>query len=118
MAVEDKARELGRLIGQSDEYRAVTRANEALTSDPEATEVLRQMDTLRRDAQAMLTRGEEPTPEMEQQLDQLLTKVQSNPVYQGMAASQENMDKLMNRVNEWISDSIAKGAQSSIITLG
>lgn len=118
MAVEDKAKELGRLIGQSDEYRAVTRATDALASDPEATAVLRQMDTLRLEAQAMLTRGEEPTIEMEQQLDALLTQVQGNPVYQGMAVAQENMDKLMRRVNDWISDGIVKGAQSSIITLG
>lgn len=118
VAIEDKARELGRLIGQSDEYRAVARANDALTGDAEATEVLRQMDALRRDAQAMLTRGEEPTPEMEQQLDGLLTRVQANPVYQGMAVAQENLDKLMRRVNDWISEGISKGAQSSIITLG
>ncbi len=118
MLIEDKAKELGRLIGQSDEYRAVTRANDALTGDTEATAVLRQMDGLRRDAQAMLTRGEEPTPEMEKQLDDLLMKVQGSPVYQSMAAAQENLEKLMQRVNDWISDGIAKGAQSSIITLG
>lgn len=118
MTAEEKAKELGRLIGQSDEYRAVTRANDALTSDAEATAVLREMDTLRRNAQAMLTRGEEPTPDMEAQLDNLLTKVQGNPVYQNMAVAQENMDKLMHRVNDWISDGIQKGAQSSIITLG
>ncbi len=118
MAVEDKAKELGRLIGQSDEYRAVTRANDVLAGDPAATAVLRQMDALRLEAQAMLTRGEEPTVEMEQQLDALLNQVQGNPVYQGMAVAQENMDKLMRRVNDWISDGIAKGAQSSIITLG
>lgn len=118
MALEDKARDLGRLIGQSDEYRAVTRANEALNSDPEATTILKQMDTLRRDAQAMLQRGEEPTQEMEQQLDEMLMKVQTNDAYQRVAAAQENLDKLMRRVNDWISDGIAKGAQSSIITLG
>lgn len=118
MPLEDKARELGRMIGQSDEYRAVTRANEGLTGDAEAAEVLRQMEKLRTDAQAMLQRGEEPTKEMEQQLDALLTKVQSNPAYQRVAVAQENLDKVMRRVNDWISDGIAKGAQSSIITLG
>lgn len=118
MGIEDRATELGRLIGQSDEYRAVSRANDALAKDAEATEVLRQMDTLRQNAQSMLTRGEEPTPDMEQQLDGLLTRVQGNPVYQGMAVAQENLDKLMRRVNDWISDGISKGAQSSIITLG
>lgn len=118
MALEDKARELGRIIGQSDEYRAVTRANEGMTNDVEATAVLRQMEGLRRDAQAMLQRGEEPTEAMETQLDDLLTKVQTRPSYQHVAVAQENLDKVMRLVNDWISDGISKGAQSSIITLG
>lgn len=118
MALEDKALELGRLIGQSDEYRAVTRANEGLSADADATAVLRQMEGLRRDAQAMLQRGEEPTEDMEKQLDDMLTKVQANPAYQRVAVAQENLDKVMRRVNDWISDGITKGAQSSIITLG
>ena len=117
MALEDKARELGRLIGQSDEYRAVTRANEGLTGDVEATAVLRQMEGLRREAQEMLQRGEEPTEEMEKQLDEMLGRVQSNPAYQRVAVAQENLDKVMRLVNDWISDGITKGAQSSIITL-
>lgn len=117
MALEDKARELGRLIGQSDEYRAVTRANEGLTGDVEATAVLRQMEGLRREAQEMLQRGDEPTEEMEKQLDDMLAKVQSNPAYQRVAVAQENLDKVMRLVNDWISDGITKGAQSSIITL-
>ncbi|MEO6777901.1 MAG: YlbF family regulator [Gemmatimonadaceae bacterium] len=118
MALEDKARELGRMIGQSDEYRAVTRANEGLTSDAEATDLLRQMEVLRRGAQEMLQRGEEPSAEMEKQLDDLLEKVQVNPAYQRVAVAQENLDKVMRLVNDWISDGISKGAQSSIITLG
>lgn len=118
MALEEKARELGRLIGQSDEYRAVTRANEGLTADAGATAVLKQMEGLRREAQAMIQRGEEPTEDMEKALDDLLTKVQSNAAYQRVAVAQENLDKVMRRVNDWISDGITKGAKSSIITLG
>jgi cell fate (sporulation/competence/biofilm development) regulator YlbF (YheA/YmcA/DUF963 family) len=106
------------MIGQSDEYRAVTRANEALTADAEATAVLRQMEGLRREAQGMLQRGEEPGEDMEKQLDDMLSKVQSNPSYQRVAVAQENLDKVMRMVNDWISDGITKGAQSSIITLG
>jgi len=116
--IEDKARELGRLIGQSEEYKAVLRANEALKEDKETVTTLQAMEKLRRDAQAMLERGQEPTPEMEQQLDEMLAKVQATTVYQRIAVTQENLDKLMQRVNDWISDGIAKGAQSPIITLG
>ena len=86
--LEDRAKELGRLIGQSPEYVAVKRANESLNADAEAVAVLRQMEQIRRDAQLMLERGEQPTAEMEQQLDALLGKVQESPVYQGVLVAQ------------------------------
>jgi hypothetical protein len=54
---------------------------------------------------------------MEQQLDELLGKVQGNATYQRAVVSQENFDKLMMRVNDWILDGIKKGAASPIITL-
>jgi hypothetical protein len=43
--------------------------------------------------------------------------VQTKMVYQSVVASQENFEKVMARVNEWILDGIKKGATSSIITL-
>jgi cell fate (sporulation/competence/biofilm development) regulator YlbF (YheA/YmcA/DUF963 family) len=116
--LSDKATELGRLIGQSQEYGAVKRANEALNGDAEAVALLRQMEQIRRDAQLMIERGQEPTVEMEQQLDGLLMQVQGNATYQRAIAAQENFDKVMARVNQWILEGIRKGATSSIITLG
>jgi cell fate (sporulation/competence/biofilm development) regulator YlbF (YheA/YmcA/DUF963 family) len=115
--LEEKARELGRVIGQSPEYQAVKRSSEALNGDREAVAVLQQMEKIRTDAQQMIQRGEQPTPEMEEQLDDLLTKVQSNPVYQRAISAQENFDKIMYQVNNWIMEGMKKGATSSIITL-
>jgi len=115
--LEDKAKELGRIVGQSGEYQAVKRANDALNDDREAVGVLRQMEQLRVDAQRMIERGEQPSSEMEQQLDQLLGQVQENPRYQNMVIAQENFEKVMLRVNEWILEGIRKGASSPIITL-
>ena len=116
--LEEKARELGRIIGQSPEYQAVKRSSEALNGDRDAVTILQQMEKIRTDAQQMIQRGEEPTQEMEQQLDELLTKVQSNSVYQRAISAQENFDKVMYQVNNWIMDGMKKGATSSIITLG
>jgi cell fate (sporulation/competence/biofilm development) regulator YlbF (YheA/YmcA/DUF963 family) len=116
--LEEKAGELGRVIGQSAEYQAVKRTSEALNNDREAVALLRQMEQIRIDAQTMIEHGNNPTPEMEQELDALLAQVQVNPVYQRAIAAQENFDKLMLRVNTWISEGIRKGATSSIITLG
>ena len=116
--IEDKARELGRLIGQSPEYQAVKRANDALGQDAAAVALLKQMDELRLSAQQLLQRGERPTEEMEKQLDGLLGQVQGQGVYQRLVSAQENFDKTMGKVNDWIVDGIERGAASPIITLG
>ena len=41
--IETKAKDLGRLIGQSPEYQAVKRANDALGQDAAAVALLKQM---------------------------------------------------------------------------
>lgn len=116
--IEERAKDLGRLIGQSKEYQDMKRANDALGADEEALKLLRAMEKLRADAQEMIKRHERPSAEMEQQLDALLTKVQVQPAYQRLISAQENFDKLMARVNEWILEGIEKGAASPIIMLG
>jgi cell fate (sporulation/competence/biofilm development) regulator YlbF (YheA/YmcA/DUF963 family) len=116
--IEERARDVGRLLGQSKEYQELKRANDALAQDQAAVALLKQMEQLRSDAQKMMARGERPTAEMEQQLDGLLQKVQVQATYQRLIAAQENFDKLMQRVNEWILEGIEKGAASPIIMLG
>lgn len=116
--LEEKGKELGRLIGQSSEYQALKRSSEALNDDKEAVVLLQEMERLRGEAQALIQRGESPTPEMEQQLDSMLEKIQAQPGYQRAVSAQENFDKLMLRVNQWIMDGMKKGAASPIITLG
>jgi cell fate (sporulation/competence/biofilm development) regulator YlbF (YheA/YmcA/DUF963 family) len=116
--IEDKAKELGRLIGQSTEYQAVKRTSDTLNDDKETVALLQKMEALRVNAQRMLQRGERPTEEMERDLDALLGQVQGRPTYQKLLVAQENFDKVMGRVNDWILEGIEKGATSSIITLG
>jgi len=116
--IEDKAKDLGRLIGQSPEYQAVKRASDALNEDADTVKLLREMEQLRVDAQRMMQGGERPTPEMEKKLDELLGQIQTRGTYQRVLVAQENFDKIMGRVNDWILEGIDKGAASPIITLG
>jgi cell fate (sporulation/competence/biofilm development) regulator YlbF (YheA/YmcA/DUF963 family) len=116
--LEDKAIELGRLIGQSPEYQAVKRANDALSGDRDAVALLQRLEQLRTEAQRMIEQGETPSPDMDKQLDELLSSIQGRAVYQRAVSAQENFDKIMLRVNNWILDGIKRGATSSIITLG
>ena len=80
--------------------------------------LLQKMEALRVNAQRMLQRGERPTEDMERDLDGLLSQVQGRQTYQKLLVAQENFDKVMGRVNDWILEGIEKGATSSIITLG
>jgi cell fate (sporulation/competence/biofilm development) regulator YlbF (YheA/YmcA/DUF963 family) len=115
---EDKAKELGRLIGQSTEYKAVKRASDTLNADTDTVALLQKMEQLRVNAQRMMQRGERPTEEMERELDGLLNQVQGRATYQQLLVAQENFDKVMGKANDWILEGIEKGAASPIITLG
>lgn len=118
MSLEDRARDLGRLIGQSAEYQSMRRVSQSLHGDEKASSLLREMEQLQLEAQRMIERGEQPGADMEQRLDALLGEVQGNRTYQEMVVAQENFDKVMARVNEWILEGIRSGAASPIITLG
>lgn len=115
--IEDKAKDLGRQIGQTPEYKEVKRASDALNEDRDTVTLLQRMDQLRLDAQRMMAGGQRPTDEMERELDALLGQVQARPAYQRLLVAQENFDKIMGRVNDWILEGIEKGAASPIITL-
>jgi cell fate (sporulation/competence/biofilm development) regulator YlbF (YheA/YmcA/DUF963 family) len=116
--LEEKARDLGRIIGQAPEYQAVKRANDIVGADAEAVELLRTVEQLRLEAQQAMAKGEQPSEELENRLEEVLGKIQTNAAYQQLIVAQENFDKLMYRVNSWISEGIRKGAASPIITLG
>ncbi len=116
--LNERATELGRMIGQTPEYKAVKRASDALNDDKEAVALLETMEQLRQEAQRTISSGGQPTAAMEQQLDTLLGQIQTNGTYQRVMVANENFDKIMVQVNQWILEGIKKGATSSIITLG
>jgi cell fate (sporulation/competence/biofilm development) regulator YlbF (YheA/YmcA/DUF963 family) len=115
--IAERAQDLGRLVGQSEEYRALKRANERLMADPELRTALESLRRLQLQAAEQLDHGQEPPPELQGQVDGLLSTVQAHPAYQGIVAAQANFDKLMMKVNDWILEGIQKGAASRIITL-
>ncbi|PYO43928.1 MAG: hypothetical protein DMD37_10920 [Gemmatimonadetes bacterium] len=116
--IDEKAQELGRLLGQSDEYKALKRASERLREDAECRTKLEELERLASELERAGAGGKEPTREQVEKYDQLLQSVQANPVYQQMVAAQANFEKMMARVNERIYDGIKKGSASPIITLG
>lgn len=111
----EKARDLGRMLGQSEEFKALSRARQRLDEDREAVSVMNRLAGLETEIASALRRGEEPTTEAQQAYESSFATLQGSPVYQGLVAAQTNFDKLLGRVNEEISRGIEAGSQSRII---
>ncbi|HEX6308866.1 MAG TPA: YlbF family regulator [Longimicrobiales bacterium] len=113
--MKERAQDLGRLLGQSDEYKALGRARQRLTDDGEAVTAMRRLDELEREIAAALHNGQEPGEAVKEEYERVFGTLQSSPLYQGLVAAQSNFDKLLARVNEEISRGMEQGAQSRII---
>jgi len=115
--MDEKALELGRLLGQTDEYRALVRATDRMKEDRQCQQVLAEVERLAQDIERSAQAGHEPSKEQVEQYDKALQAAQGNPVYQQVVAAQANFEKLMARVNARIYEGLKKGAASPIITL-
>jgi len=116
--IAERAADLGRIVGQSDEYQGLKRANDRLMAEADLKAGLERLRALQISVAEGLDRGIEPSPEQQHEIDTLVGKVQEHPAYQAVVAAQAAFDKLMMKVNEWILDGIKKGSESRIITLG
>ena len=103
------------MLGQSDEYKALSRARERLTDDREAVAAMNRLDALEHEVGVALHAGSEPADHVKTEYEQVFSQLQAMAVYQGMIAAQSNFDKLLARVNEEISRGMEAGAQSRII---
>jgi cell fate (sporulation/competence/biofilm development) regulator YlbF (YheA/YmcA/DUF963 family) len=115
--IDDKAIELGRLLGQTDEYKALKRAGDRLREDAEAQKQLAEVERLAVELERAARAGRQPSAAEVEAYERAASSIQGHPVYQSMVAAQANFEKLMTRVNERIYQGIQKGAASPIITL-
>lgn len=114
-AIQEKAREIGRLLSQTEEYKALKRANERLSDDREVVELLNRLAGLEEELSTSLRSGREPTPEQEKEYETTAEQLQSKSGYQALVAAQSNFDRLMMRINEEIGQGIKAGESSRII---
>jgi len=115
--IDEKARELGRMVGQSPEYQALRRAEGALRTDTEAVARLDRIQTLARQVDQMVAQGQMPDEETTQAYETAVRELELSVTGQAYVVARANFEKLMARVNQEISAGIEKGATSSIITL-
>lgn len=111
----DKAQELGRLLGQTPEYQAVSRAQQRLAEDKAAITAMNRLSELEGDVERALQSGREPDDVVKQEYERVFSELQASPAYQEYVAAQTNFDKKLVRVNEEISRGIESGSRSRII---
>jgi cell fate (sporulation/competence/biofilm development) regulator YlbF (YheA/YmcA/DUF963 family) len=114
----DKALELGRLIGQTPECKALRRAEVTLREDQESMRLLENIQVLAKKMEQLLAGGQEPDEATAQSYETSVRELELSPVGQAYVVARANFEKVMARVNQQISEGIEKGAASSIITLG
>lgn len=111
----EKARELGRLLGQSAEYQALDRARKRVSDDRELVTLLNRLGELESALAQAIQRGQTPEQSDQEEYEKLFSELQGSPVYQGLVAAQSNFDKRLVLVNEEISKGMETASQSRII---
>ena len=116
--IDEKAQELGRLLGQSDEYKTLLRASDRMKEDATCKQLLADVERIAQEIERASQEGREPAKEQVERYDRALQSVQANSVYQQVVAAQANFEKMMAKVNARIYDGMKQGSASPIITLG
>ncbi|HEX2095459.1 MAG TPA: YlbF family regulator [Longimicrobiaceae bacterium] len=114
-AMWERARDVGRLLAQTDEYKALKRANDRLSDDRAVVAKMNRLAELQDEMTLSIRRGVEPPEAQQDEYERLVSEIQASPLYQGLVAAQSNFDRVMERINEEIAQGIEAGAQSRII---
>ena len=113
----EKAQELGRMIGQTPEYQGLRRAESNLREDRDTVAKLDQIQRLARQVDQLIAQGQMPDQPTAEAYETAVRELETSGSGQAYVVARANFEKLMNKVNQQISDGMEKGAASSIITL-
>jgi cell fate (sporulation/competence/biofilm development) regulator YlbF (YheA/YmcA/DUF963 family) len=115
--IEEKAQELGRLIGQSTEYQTLRRAEKTLQEDAETRARLEKIDQLARQIDEQVAQKKIPDEATVLAYEAAVRDLEVSTQGQAYVIARANYEKLMTKVNQQMSAGIERGAASSIITL-
>jgi cell fate (sporulation/competence/biofilm development) regulator YlbF (YheA/YmcA/DUF963 family) len=115
--IEEKAQELGKLIGQSTEYQTLRRAEKTLQEDAETRNRLEKIDQLARQIDEQVAAKKIPDEATVSAYETAVRDLEVSTQGQAYVIARANYEKLMTRVNQQMSAGIERGSTSSIITL-
>src|SRR5262245_35911094 len=97
--IEEKSMELGRLIGQSNEYQTLRRAEQSLRNDQETVSKLDRIQALAREIDSIVSQGKMPEEGTTQSYEAAVHDLETSEIGQAYVVARANFDKLMGRVN-------------------
>jgi len=115
--IEEKAQELGRLIGQSPEYQTLRRAEKTLQEDAETRSRLEKIDQLARQIDEQVAARKVPDEATVTAYESAVRDLEVSSQGQAYVIARANYEKLMTKVNQQMSAGIERGSSSTIITL-
>jgi cell fate (sporulation/competence/biofilm development) regulator YlbF (YheA/YmcA/DUF963 family) len=115
--IDEKAQELGRLIGQSPEYQSLRRAEKVLQDDSTTRTRLEKIDQLARKIDEQVAQKKLPEEATMLEYESAVRELETSTEGQAYVVARANYEKLMTKVNQQIAAGMERGATSSIITL-
>ena len=113
--ISEMAKDLGKLLGQTGEYKALKQAISIVDEDKEVAEVRTELEKIELQVKDLVSSGEEPDESVKKNYEESLSRLQTSTSYQRLVATQANFDKVLVKVNQTIQAGIAEGAASRII---
>lgn len=106
MTVIEKAKELGREIKETDEFKELERANESIKEDQIASKIIEDINDIQQKINFSQNSGVQPSPEQISQFNDLKEKMESNLTIQSFMKAQEQFNEIMQNINSAISEGI------------
>lgn len=107
MSVFEKAKELGNEIRETEEYTELERTSKNVQENPEANQMIEQIQEVQQKIQFAQQSGVQPSQEQVQEFNDMKTKMDANLTIQAYAKAQESFNQLMQDVNNSISEGIS-----------
>ncbi len=105
------AGELGDTIAQSDRFRGLRAAEQAVEADPETRRLLEAFDAQRRKIADLEAQRKPVEPEDKHELQRLSDSVTMNPRLQSLLRCQADSLEMMNKVNQTIREKMSASLQ-------
>ncbi|PTX63265.1 cell fate (sporulation/competence/biofilm development) regulator YlbF (YheA/YmcA/DUF963 family) [Melghirimyces profundicolus] len=102
MSVEhpyDKAYELARALRRSNEMKALAKAWEKISRDPEQRQTMERFRELSMELQTLQMQGRTPGEEKEEELNRLMEEMRSNPELREYLEAERRFGQLMSDIN-------------------